>query len=139
MILRPCSPKGSQFGAEIGQHFFGVVAAGLALDHRGPAERVEAGEQHRRLDLRRGDRRAIFDRRRLGRSLEQDRTAAALALFEHLRAHQHQRIENAAHWPFPQRGVAIEPRRDPVAANHAHHQARAGAGVAEIQGFTGLQ
>ena len=76
---------------------------------------------------------------RLGRSLEQDRTASALALFEHLRAHQDQRIENAAHRPFPQRGVAIETRRDAVPADDAHHQARAGAGIAEIQRFARLQ
>ena len=42
-----------------------MVARGLRLDHRRRAARVEAGEQHRRLDLRRGDRRAIFDRRGL--------------------------------------------------------------------------
>ena len=123
----------TQFGAEIGQHLLGMVAARLALDDRGAAERVEPRQQDRRLDLRRGDRGAIFDRGRFGRSLEQDRAAPALGLFEHLRAHQDERIENAAHRALAQRGVAVEARGDAVAADHAHHQARAGAGIAEIQ------
>ena len=42
--------------------------------------RVQAGEQHRRLDLRRGDRRAVFDRDRLGRAFQHDRAAPALGL-----------------------------------------------------------
>ena len=43
-------------GAEMGQHLLGMVARGLRLDHGRHAARVEAGEQHGRLDLRRGDR-----------------------------------------------------------------------------------
>ena len=57
-----------------------MVARGLRLDHRGCAGRVEAGEQNGRFDLRRGDGRAIFDRRCIARALEHDRTAPALGL-----------------------------------------------------------
>ena len=53
-------------GAEMGEHFLGVVARGLALDDGRRSARVEAGEQHGGLDLRRSDRRAVEDRRRLG-------------------------------------------------------------------------
>ena len=45
-------------GAEMSQHFLGVVARRLGLDHARAAGRVETGEKHRRFDLRRGDRRA---------------------------------------------------------------------------------
>ena len=110
-----------------------MVAAGLGLDDCRATERVEPGEKHGRFDLGRGDRGAIFDRSRLGRALEQDRAAAAFGLFEHLRAHQHERIENAAHRALAQRGVAIKTRRNPMAADHAHHEPRASAGIAEIQ------
>ena len=44
-----------------------------------------------------------------------------------------ERIEDAAHRPLAQRGVAVEGRGDAMAADDAHHQPRAGAGVAEIE------
>ena len=94
---------------------------------------VEAGEQHGRLDLRRGDRRAVEDRRRVADALQHDRAAPALRLRQDLRPHQPQRVENPAHRPLAQRGVAVEGRGDPMAADDAHHQPRAGAGVAEIE------
>ena len=53
-----------------------------------------------------------------------DRTCAPMSL---------QRIEDAPHRPLAQRGVAVEGRGDSVAADDAHHQPRAGAGVAEIE------
>ena len=119
----------------MGEHLLGMVARGLGLDHGGRARRVEAGEQHRRFDLRRGDRRAIDDRRRIARALEHDRAAPAFGLGENLRAHQPERIEDAPHRPLAQRGVAVESRGDGVAADDAHHQPGAGAGIAEIERF----
>ena len=116
-----------------------MVARGLRFDHRGCAARVEPGEKNGRLDLRRGDGGAIFDRRRIARALEHDRTAPALGLGQDLRAHQPQRIEDAPHRPLAQRGVAVEGRGDSVAADDAHHQPRAGAGVAEIEGVARRQ
>ena len=74
----------SDLGAEIGQHFFGVVARGFAFDHGCHARRVEAGKQDGRFDLGRGDRRAIFDRRGIAGALENDRTASAFGLGENL-------------------------------------------------------
>ena len=50
-----------------------------------------------------------------------------------------ERIEDAPHRPLAERGVAVEGRGDSVAADDAHHQPRAGAGVAEIEGFARRQ
>ena len=121
------------FGAEMDEHFLGVVARGFAFDDGGAAARVQARKQHRRFDLRRGDRRAVEDRRRIEGAAQRDRAAPALRLLDHLRAHQQQRIEHAPHRPLAQRRVAVEGGEDSVAADHAHHQPRAGAGVAEVE------
>ena len=67
----------AHLGAEMRQHFFGMIARGLRLDHGCRTARVEAGKQHRGLDLRRGDRRAIENGRRIADALEHDRTAPA--------------------------------------------------------------
>ena len=74
-------PNGSTatVGAEMGEHLLGMVARRLALEHGGAARRVQPGQQHGRLDLRRGDRRLVFDRDRLGGALQRDRAASALA------------------------------------------------------------
>ena len=47
---------------EVLEHLLGVIACRLVLDHRRRPGRGEAGEQHRRLDLRGGDRRLVDDR-----------------------------------------------------------------------------
>src|SRR5690606_6780316 len=115
------------------QHTLRVVAGGLVLDDGRAAGRIEAGEQDGRLDLRRGDRRLVDDRHGLARALERDGAAAAFGLRDDARAHPDQRVENAAHGPLAQGGVAIEGRGDRVAADDAHHQARAGARIAEVE------
>ena len=46
----------------------------------------------------------------LARAAQRDGAAPALGLRQHLRAHQRQRIENAAHGPLAQGGVAVERR-----------------------------
>ncbi len=120
-------------GAEMREHLLGVVAGGFGLDHGGLAGRGERGQQHGRLDLRRGDRRAIGDRDRLLRAAQGQRHAAALLLRDDDRAHLLERVEDAPHRPLAQRGVAIEGRGDRMRAADAHHQARAGAGIAEIE------
>ena len=66
-------------GAEMREQPLGVVAARFALDHDGFARRREPGQQHRRLDLGRGHRRAIDDRDRIARARERDRQPAAVA------------------------------------------------------------
>ena len=70
VIARPSAPCGStvDLGAEMAQHALGVVARRLALDHRGAAGRVEAGEQHRGLDLGGGGRGLVGDRDGLARA-----------------------------------------------------------------------
>ena len=50
--------RDDDLGAEMGEHLLGVVARGLRFDRPSSRPRAfKAGEQHRRLDLRRGDRR----------------------------------------------------------------------------------
>ncbi len=61
------------------------------------------------------------------------RHAPALRLAHDGDAHLRERIEDAAHRPLAQGGVAVEGGGDRVAAGDAHHQPRAGAGIAEIE------
>ena len=110
-----------------------MVARGLVLDHARHARRVEAGEQNGGFDLRRGDWGAIFDRRGIARALEHDRAAPACRLGQNLGAHEPEWIEDAPHRPLAQRGVAVEGCGHAMAADDAHHQPAAGAGVAEIE------
>ena len=133
-ILRPSPSQLTVTSApKCAEHLLGVVARGLGLDDRRHAAGVEAGEQHRRLDLRRGDRRPVEDRRRVADAFQHDRAAPALRLRQDLGPHEPQRVQNPAHRALAERGVAVEGRGDPVAADDAHHEARAGAGVAEIE------
>ena len=120
-------------GAEMLQHQFGVVAAGLLLDHGGDAGRGEPRQQHRRLDLGRGHRRPVEDRHRIAGAVQRQRQAAAFPRLAGLGAHQFQRIEDPAHRPGAQRGVAVEDRRDRAAGDRPHHQPAAGTGIAEIE------
>ena len=94
---------------------------------------ASAGEQHRRLDLRRRHRRAVDDRDRIARAFDGDREPAAFGHVGRPRAHQHHRIEDALHRPFAQRGVAVEGGRDRAACRRAHDQPAAGGGIAEIE------
>ena len=65
--------------AEMAQHVLAVVARGLRFLDPGDAGRVQAGEQHRRLHLRRRNRHAIVQRQRVARALDRQRQAAAFA------------------------------------------------------------
>ena len=87
----------------MGEHLLGVVARGLGLDDGRRPARVEPGEQHRRFDLRRGDGRAVEDRRDGVGPAQGDRAAPALGLGDHLAPHLPQRIEDAPHRPLAQR------------------------------------
>ena len=80
-ILRPWLPsrRRDDLRAEMLQHQFGMVAAGLGLDHGGDAGRGQPRQQHRGLDLRRGHRRAVEDRQRIARAVQRQRQPAALA------------------------------------------------------------
>ena len=129
----------SDMSPEIGQHFFRMVARGFLLDHHCVSGRIEPGQQNGGFDLGRGHRCAIFNRRGLRCAANHNRTAPALRLCHNFHAHQLQRIKNAAHGPLAQRGIAIEGRGYGMATHHTHHQARAGAGIAEIQHMGRLQ
>ena len=121
-------------GAKILQHFFGVVAGGLGLDDGRAAGRIETGKEHRRFDLRRGDRRRKLDRKRFARALEQDRAAPPRRLRQDLGSHRAKRIENPLHRAFSQRGIAVVSGGYRVAAGDAHHQTHPGSRIAEIEG-----
>ena len=72
--------RAHDLGAEMSEHFFGVIARRLGLDHRRLARRIQPAEQHRGFDLRRSDGRLVFDRQGLARSLQHQRQPAALGL-----------------------------------------------------------
>ena len=99
---------------------------------------LSAGKQNGRLDLRRGDRHAVFDRHQRLRSAHGRRQAVAGA-GDDLDAHAAQRIEHAAHRPPDQRGVAGEGGGEGVAAGDAQRQADAGAGIAVVDDALGLE
>ena len=117
------------------QHELGVVAAPFLLDHRGGAGRGQPRKQYRRLDLRRGDRRAIDDRDRIARTFQDQRQAPAFRTVAAARAHLLQRIEDPPHRPRAEAGVAVERRRNGRARDRPHGQPASGSGIAEIQWF----
>ena len=78
------------------------------LDDGRGAGRMQPGEQHGRLDLRRGDRQAILDRQQVGRAAKGQRQRVLAVLLD-LQPHLLQRLEHAAHGPARQRGIAHEP------------------------------
>ena len=86
----------AQFGTEAAQHTFGMVACGDRFDHTGDAGRVEACQQHRALDLRAGDREAVFDRYGGLEALHHQRQGAAGGGGE-AGPHLRQRIDHPAH------------------------------------------
>ncbi len=115
------------------QHQFGVVAAGLGLDHRGGARRGQPRQQHRGFDLGRRHRRAVEDRQRIARAIERQRQAAALLCGADPRAHQFQRIKHPPHRPAAQRRISVENSRNRAAGDSPHHQPASGTGIAEIE------
>ena len=119
------------------QHPLGVVAGRLRLDHRRRPGRVEPGEQHRRFDLRRRHRQPIVDRDRVAGAGDGERQAAAFARDE-ARAEAAQRLDDAAHRPPPQRGVAGDEGGDRVGREDAEKEPRRGAGIAQIEQVFGL-
>ncbi len=133
----PSRRRHAHLGAEMAQHAFGVVARGMRLDHRGLARGVEAGQQDGALDLRRGDRQAVFDGHHLVGADDGERHAPAVARLE-ARAHARQRFDDALHRPAAQRGVAGHEAGEGLAGQDAREQAGRGAGVAEIEHVGGL-
>ena len=120
------------FGAEAAQHTLGMVAGGLCLFHHGGAVGREAGQQDGGLDLRRGLRRGIGDglqRLRAGEGKGQAPVRAGRVG----QAHLAQRGQDAVHRAGTETFVAGQFRRQVMPGHDAHHQARARAGIAEIQ------
>jgi hypothetical protein len=66
-------------------------------------------------------------------SAQRERHAVARGGLQHLHAHLAQRLEHAAHGAAGQRGVADEGGLHVVGADEAHGEARAGAGIAEVE------
>ena len=118
---------GDDPGAKMFQHQLGMVAACLLLNDRRHTRRSEPCQQHRGLDLGRGDRCAVEDRQGIAGPLERQRQAAARFACDDLGAHQFQGIEHPPHRPTAQRGVAVKHRRDRAAGDRPHHQPTAGA------------
>ena len=124
-------------GAEEGQKLFRVVARRLGFDNSRAARRIQAGEQDRRLDLRRSDWRAGTRsasalrcprsgsgsgrrrpaRRRARPSARADRECAASG---RLRSDASPSKRARMGWP----------------PDDAEHETRAGAGIAEVERLT---
>ena len=134
VMRRPLPPSGSTrtCSAEMGQHLFGMVARRLGFDHDGFARRGKAGEQRRRLQLRRRHRRPEHNRDRIARPGERQRQPA-VGRGERARADTFQGIEDAAHRPLAQRRIAVERRRHRAAGDCAQHEPAAGSRIAEVE------
>ena len=109
-----------------------MIAARRGLDHPRLSRRVEAGEQHRRLHLGGRNRQPVLDRQRMPGTDQRKRQAAAAARHE-LRAHQLQRLDDPPHGAAPERAIAGQEGREPVARADARKQAHGGPGIAEVE------
>ena len=134
-------PSGVVLGRDLApkpaEHPLGVVAGRLLLDHHRLAGRVQPGEQHRRLHLRRGHRRRVLHRHRVRRAGQRDRQPPA-APPARLGAEERQRLGDPPHRPAAQAGVAGEGRGDVGRRHRPHDQPHAGAGVAVVDHVLGL-
>ena len=118
--------------AERGQHAFGVVAGRVGFHHAGFALRVQAGQQHGRLDLCAGHRRGEVDAmQRLAAMHLQRRRAVVLGIDPC--AHLRQRAGDTAHRAAGQRLIADQRAVERLARQQAGQQAHAGAGIAAVQ------
>ena len=127
----PIAYGGAHFGAEIAQHPLGVVARRLGLDDGGLARCMQPGDEDRALHLRGGYGELVLDRHEARGPARDKRKPVAVVL--HLQPHLLQRPQHPTHRPPAERGIPHEPHRHVVAGDHAQHQSRAGAGVAEIE------
>ena len=119
--------------AEMREHPLGVIAGRFLFDDGGFAVSAKPTQEHRRLYLCGRHRRFVRNRNHLACTAQAQRQPAALRLLHHFRTHPHQRIENAAHRTFSQRGIAVKNRRERVTCDHAHRETASGAGVAKIE------
>ena len=132
MWVAPSLLFGSDSSAEVAQHALGMIARRLALDHRRFARRMQPGDQHRAFDLRRRHRQSVDDRHEIAGAAQRQRQRL-LAGLKDLQPHLHQWRQHAPHRPPRQRRIARHLNRDRMAGDDAHHQPRAGAGIAEIE------
>jgi hypothetical protein len=117
-------------GAEGAEHPLGVVAGRLGLEHLRAAGGVQAGQQHRRLHLRRGFRQAVGDAPQVPAPQRQRQSPAVAA--DPARAHFAQRLQHPVHRASAQGIVAGEGGRDGESGGCAHDQPHARAGIAAI-------
>jgi hypothetical protein len=120
-------------GAEMRQHFLGVITGRFLLDHDGLARRRQPRQQHGRLELGRRHRRRIFDRDRIFGALQRQWQPSAFGSVERAGPDSDQRVEHALHRPLAQRCIAVEYGRHRTAGDRTHDQPATGAGIAEIQ------
>ena len=120
--------------AEKTEHALGMVARRQRLDHGGAARRMQAGEQHRGFDLRRGHGKVVDD----GQQVAVPRTTSGSVAWSSSasvsKSHRGERRQHAAHRPSPERCIAGKFDLHVVAGDDAEHQPAAGAGIAEIEG-----
>ena len=121
-----------KFRAELMEHNLGMVAGrGRFNDDRVPCG-IERGQQNSRFYLRGCNGQPVGEGPGLCGADDAQRHPAAVAA-EEIRAHQHQRVHDAPHGPFAERGVAVEFAGDRVGGEQADEQPRRRAAVAHIQ------
>ena len=117
--------------AETAQHPLAVVATDARLRHPRRAVGEQPGEQQRRLQLRARHRQGVINAmQRAAMNNQRRRTRLAGGDF---RAHQGERLGDAAHWPLHQRTVADQHTIKRLPGKHARKQTHTGAAVADIQ------
>src|SRR5262249_14805294 len=123
----------ADFGTEMSEYAFGVIARRLGLDYGRLTGCREPREQHRGLELRGGDGRLVYDGDRVERALQGQREPPAVGGRDHLRAHALERIEHTPHRTAAQRSVAVEARGDRRPGDRTEQQPATGAGISEIE------
>ena len=124
--------RDAYFRAEAAQHAFGMVAGGFCLFDDRCAVGIEAGQHDGGLDLGGGLRRGIGDGLKRGRTGQAEGEAAVRfgCVGE---AHLAQGRQDAVHRAGAEAGITAKFCGEGVPGHQAHHQARAGAGIAEIE------
>jgi hypothetical protein len=118
--------------AEPAEHALGVVARQrAALDDARVPVRAESGEEDARLDLRAGDRRLVLDGLQRSPAFDTQRRMAVER--RQTRAHQFERLDDAAHRAAAQGLVAGEHGGEGLRGEHAGEQSHRRSGVAAVE------
>jgi hypothetical protein len=102
--------------AEGAEHALGVIARGMRLVDDGFALRLQARQQHGRLDLRAGDLRGILDALQRLPAMDAQRRKAGLGFDRG--AHAHQGLDHALHRAPREGRIAVSTLSNACPANN---------------------